>query len=122
MGPLAVTGNPSPHSSGGNRDGDLAKMKEEMRELQEEERRLKKAAEVDTMRRRLEEQKKVKHLRGRTDISTGQRNLETEREKISDLRSRSELHDCDDEGITLDTLRKDKKLRDLVKKELKNVV
>ena len=29
------------------------------------------------------------------------------------------LHDCDDEGITLDTLRKDKKLRDLVKKELK---
>ena len=52
----------SPHSSGGNPDEDLAKMKEEMRELQEEERRLKKAAEVDTMRRRLEEQKKkVKH-------------------------------------------------------------
>ena len=39
-------------------------------------------------------------------------------------RSRSELRgsDCDGEGITLDILRKDKMLRDLIKKELKGVV
>lgn len=102
-------------------------MKEEMRHLQEEERNLKKRAEVETMRRRLEEQrKKVKHLRGRGEICTGLRNLASEREKC-DLRSRSgpreNYSQCgsevDSENITLDTLRKDTKLRNRVKKELK---
>ena len=52
-------------------DNDLAIMKEEMRQLQVEERKLKKSAEVDVMRRRLEDQrKKVKQLRGRDDIYT----------------------------------------------------
>ena len=69
------------HSSGGNPDEDLARMKE----LQEEELRLKKASKVDAMRRRLEQQKKkVKHPRGRAAISAGLRNFNTEREKISD--------------------------------------
>ena len=68
----------SPHSLG-NPDDDLAIMKEEMRQLQEKERNLKKQAEVDTMRRRLEEQrKKLKQLRGRDDICTGLRDLASE--------------------------------------------
>ena len=126
--PLGASGGfgGSPHSLG-NPDDDLAIMKEEMRQLQEEERNLMKRAEVDTMRRRLEEQrKKVKQLRGRDDICTGLRDLASEREK-SDLRSRSgpgeNISQCgsdiDSENITLDTLRKDKKLRNRVKKELK---
>ena len=71
---------------------------------------------MDSIRRRLEQQrKKVKQLRGRTDIHAGIGKLRAESANIPHLRSRSRDQQCgsdvDSEDVNLDSLRKDKKLR-----------
>lgn len=126
--PLASAGlGDSPHSYDDDPDEELARMKQEMQELLNEEKRLKKATELDSMRRRLEAQRqKVSNLRGMINVEPLSKAKMDRVEKPKSQRSRSDFreiqsqseNDCDAE-INLDLLRNDKDLMRKVRKELK---
>ena len=124
-------------------DGELTRMKEEMSKLKKEEEKLKKRTELQSMRKRLQEQReKVQNLRGTIhtfDISSDKLSKKTNKkspvqgqksahgisiEDNSDKSSKKDgsktSHDFSlKDDIDLDALRKDKKLRQKARKELK---
>ena len=129
----------------GNSDAEMANIKEEMGQLKQEEARLKKKTELQLMRKKLQEQReKVQNLRGtivlQTQTSDKQSPVPPVRRKKLSTKTKSKSSEdtswcgVDDntggaqqtqfdisltDNVDLNALRKDKKLRQKARKELK---
>lgn len=106
---------------GGDPDAEMARMKEEMAELDREEDLLKKSQDAHKMREELAEKRKtVQKLRGRVIMEQVKSTKSKTKPKSKSKKAEVKFENVENESsdINIGSLRKDENLRRLVKKEL----